>query len=504
MSDENQETAAAPGDSPNPSAVEAVTPSDTAQPAVDEISLEPWPAATNVTQELEVFSPLPKEMKSEVTIALPSDTDERTSAVLAKYPNVDYENSEGGAEWANTLAQAQMSISYKGQFRRTVDRPDSNFRQMVPSEKGPLAAGTPRFKENTGGTSWTGEKAVLRVRALMGVGSIVQVPLWHSGFWITLKAPTEGAVLELNRRLAEEKIILGRLTHGLAFANNSVFFAGWLMDFALSHIYETSLKPELLETKSLRDRISCLDIPILAWGLACVIWPRGFPYARAVLDAKTQETKVVKELVSVGKLLWTDLASLTPWQIGHMANRHGGNMSEEALERYKNDFTRGKGRQIKFSEQLSFTTKVPSLNEYLVSGQKWVNSIVSTVDKAFGTPPGDSTRNQYILDQGKASNMRQYVHWVESLSAGEDGVIDHPETIELTLDALSSSDEYRKIYFDEVRNFIEDSTIAVIAVPATEEGDKPPLPRFPHLLPIDAMSVFFTLLVQKADQIQSR
>jgi hypothetical protein len=92
---------------------------------------------------------------------------------------------------------------------------------------------------------------------------------------------------------------------------------------------------------------------------------------------------------------------------------------------------------------------------------------------------------------------------VESMEAGTDS-IDDPDTLEQTLDVLSSNDEYRRIFFDETKKFIEDSTIAIIAIPVTENAEISDLPRFPHLLPIDVMSVFFILLVQRCMQIQNR
>lgn len=468
--------------------------------------LEPWPARTNVRQEAEVFAPLPKGMENLPRVAMPSDTEERTKARLDNYPNVDVSQIANGAEWVDLITQARRTIcDDESNFRATVDREDSDFRQAVPSEKGPLSVGVPRFKEAGVASNWTGERAMMRVRALTGLGSIVQFPLWHSGIWVTLKAPSEAALLELNRRMTEEKVTLGRMTHGLAYSNNSVFFAGWITDFVISNIYETSVKAELLEKKPIRQLISCLDVQALAWGLACAIWPKGFPYAKAVVDSSGQSTKVIKELVSVGKLMWTDIASLTPWQINHMANRNAGQMSEEALARYQGEFTRGKGRRLQVNDHVAINTRVPTLEQYLVSGQRWVNNIVSMVDRAFSLAPGDSSREQFILEQGKASYMRQFAHWVESITVNDnEGVIDHEETVEGTLDALSANDEIREKFIKDTVRFIEDSTISVIAVPATEEEEKPPLPRFPHLLPIDSMSVFFTLLVQKVLQIQIR
>jgi hypothetical protein len=308
-------------------------------------------------------------------------------------------------------------------------------------------------------------------------------------------------MLELNRRLTEEKIQLGRYTHGLAYANTSVFLAGWLIDFALSHVYETSLKPEVAET--LRSRINQLDIPLLIWGLACAIWPSGFPYARAVLDQTTEQNKVIKEKINIGKLLWVDNAALSPWQISHMAQRFGSTMTAESLERYRNEFVRGKGRTIKLTDNMSTTLRIPNIDQYLTSGQKWINNIVAMIDKAFNLEPNDSVRDNHIMDQGRATNMRQFTHFVESLEVAGD-IIDDLDTLEQTFDVLSSSDDIRDAYFNGVKEFIEDSTIAVIAIPVTENEETSGLPRFPHLLPIDVLSTFFILLVQKVTQVQNR
>lgn len=502
--------------SPTPTAEQVPATAEAGQPTsqpssdlgMDEVpvpEIEPWPSAGTAEQTFEVYAPVPKDgLPNEPILPAPSTSQERTNAYLERMPNLDYQAQPDSQEWGNVLESGAFVTQANDGFRSTVDEPGRHFVQAVTSEKGLLAAGVPKFKEDTGGVSWTGEKAVLRIKSLLGMGSIVQVPLWHSGFWLTLKAPSEGAMLELNRRIGEEKVNLGRQTHGLAFANTSVFIAGLMVDFALGNVYDCTVSPGALEKKDLRDRISCLDLPILLWGLACAIWPRGFPYARAILDKNGVETKVLREMLNVAKLLWTDTTSLTKWQVGHMAQRQPGSMSEEALQRYRDDFVRGKGRKIDLGYNISITTKVPSLREYLTSGFRWVNNIVQMVDKSFSMPPDSEERNQYITDQGKASNMRQYGHWIESVEASGD-VTTHVDTLELLLDALSSKDDVREAYFKGVQQFMEDATMAVIAVPATEEEEeRKVLPRFPNLIPLDTLSVFFTLLVQKASQIQSR
>ena len=460
----------------------------------------------NAQQDFEVFSVFdePFNSKRHVLLHLPSDTIENVQSALDARPNIGIDETEQGQEWLNTIRNSEINRPFRGWFNRTTKRKGAKFTQGVKSENGGrLNAGNMSFKDK-GEASLTGERAVMRVRALTGMGSVIRVPLWHSGFWIALKAPSEGAILELHRRMAEEKILLGRATYGMALGNMSVHYAGQLMDFALSHVYDSSLHPSI--EPSMRSRILDLDIPIIVWAMACIIWPGGFPYARSVLNPEMGE-KVIKEKINIGRLLWTDNSALTPWQISHMAKFHGQTMTEDQLSRYRNDFSTNT-RRIQLSEGVSITLRHASIDQYLNSGNKWINNIINLVDEAFARPPNDAVRDSYIMDQGKATNMRQYAHMVESINLGngdtEDDVISNVETIEQLLDTLSSNDEIRDAYFNGVKEFIEDATMAIVAVPVTEDEDRGTMPRFPNLLPLDVLSAFFTLLVQKIPQIQAR
>lgn len=482
---------------------EALSPEEQAArlAAGETATIEPRPPALNVVQEFETFQPLEGPWsEDDVVLPLAADTIERTQEILAAQPNISVTETEQGREWAYYFNHGQRSQARADYFQSTVTREGSEFRQVVKSEKGLLGASAPKLGENTDGFKATGEAAVLRVRALMGLGTIVQIPLWHSGFWVTLKAPSDSQFLELHRRLTEEKINLGRQTYGLAYANNSVFFAGAVMDFAMNHIYDTTLK----DKEKIREMISTLDIPLIAWGLACTIWPKGFQYVRSIPDQSKGPTRTIKEKLNLSKLLFVDTKSLSPWQITHMAQRHGNTMTAESVRRYRDEFVRGRGREVELAANLKVVLKVPSMDEYLNNGQRWVNEIVAMVDKAFGMPRDGESRDEYILNQGKATNFRQYAHWVERVIAG--GMeVDNGETMDQIFDALSASDAIRDKFFEEVRRFMEDATVGVIAVPTFEENERDkPLPRHPHLLPLDALSTFFTLLVQRAERVMSR
>ncbi|WP_087659695.1 hypothetical protein [Caballeronia terrestris] len=213
-----------------------------------------------------------------------------------------------------------------------------------------------------------------------------------------------------------EKIVLERTTNGLAFANTSSYLTGWVLDFAMEYVYDTSLQEK--DPVRIKAMIETPDLPILFWGLACAIWPRGFQYARPYIDPVTNEEKILREKLAVGKLLWVDNKALTQWQVAHMAHRGSGMMSADNVKRYKREFTIGQPRRVQLSDHISVTLKVPSANEYVLAGHKWIGEITRVVNDALQLPPEDQRRANHIVQRGKATNMRQYIHWVRRGTRG--------------------------------------------------------------------------------------
>jgi hypothetical protein len=459
------------------------------------------PPSATTQQDHEVFAGLGKDWEDgDVTIVGMADTRDRTRDAINGLPNVDPTSTEAGREWAGYMQESLNSVPARDQWRSSLDRDGSAWRQQVDSERGPLRMGALSFGNNDSGVL-SGEKAVLRIRAQVGLGHVIQVPLWHSGFWVSVKAPSDSAMIELNRRLLDEKVVVGRTTNGLAFANTSSYISQVLLDFVMDYIYDTTLQEK--DKNVIRSMIQSHDLPLLEWGLACAVWPRGFQYARPYIDPINSAEKIIKGKLMVSKLVWTDTKAFTSWQVGHMANKVSGSMSTEMVKRYRSEFTIGQARRIDLASNLAITLKVPNVVDYVNAGTRWVAEITQTVDAAFAEPPEDNRRANLIVQHGQATAMRQYTHWVEAIHSGNASIVDS-ETIENVLNDLSADDDIRTKFFDEVRKYIDDTTIALIGTPAAEHEKADTLPRFPHVLPMNVEHTFFTLLEQKVMRISQR
>lgn len=462
----------------------------------------------NVIMTEAVFGPLDLDKYNGEELCLPADFQSNIEKTLEKVPNIKLNDTEKAREWATTIKEGADLHSFDSVFQSTLENPKAEFGQHVQSSAGKLMAGAAKFK-NSENEVLKGERAVLRLRAHIGLGSIFRVPLWNSGFWITFKAPSEGDLLELHRQIISDKISLGRSTYGLAFSNTSSYMMDKLLTFAMDNFYQTNLKVD-----NFRDLISAQDIPTIVWGIACTIWPNGFKYNRACLSDPEKCQHVVSERLNLSKLQWTNTKGLTQWQISHMANIQSNTVDRDSVLRYQKEILQAQNREIIINKgtdaEIGIILKVPTANEYIASGNRWISTIVDNVTKALGMNANSKERDEYILNNGRATAMRQYIHWVSSIRIGTNSIED-TETLESTFDTLSSDDKIREEFMEGIESYINDSALTVIGVPTYDcpkcgspQNSHVELPRHTNVIPIDVYNAFFILLVQRLQKIQSR
>lgn len=439
------------------------------------------------------------------TIDLPAASREVLKERLSDIPPGMTTRDAQSAKWVETLQGGMTALFPEGNMEGLSARPGARWVQEVPSSVGPLRAGSPRLVVNDNAVL-AGDKARMLVRDRMKMGTTFTVPLWHSGFWVTLRSPSEGPLLELLRAITQEKISLGRATYGLLYSNMMVYTQRQLMDFIIEHVYETSLA--VTNMGDLRKYIQLADLSVLVWGLACATWPHGFQYRRACVADPERCHHVVEERLSLARLLAQDVNALTPRQIQHMTNRQRGKMTVDQIELYRSEFLLGKSRLIKIVDDLSVEMTMPLAQDYIDSGTRWVMEIENNYGNIMNQD--EVARDTYLLDQARASDMRQYGHLVTAIVLEDAGRIEDRETIESVLSDLSARDDVRKSFLREVSNYLDSSLAAFVALPNYEcpachkwQRPKDGTPT-DHLVPLDVYQTFFQLLVQRQERIQNR
>lgn len=468
-----------------------------AEPQVPPLPYTTAPKAENVQQDFSISKEGTEDDTGKITmgvetIALPAVRSDVERANLNHQSAGDMEGVDG-QRWLGVMTGGDGVRVHRNVLTEAVDRLNSNWLQGLKLETGRLSYFAPRIGEKEG-TKLTGQNALMRMRAIMGMGGLVTVPLYHSGFHITLKTPKDADYLTLREQNEMARVRLGRATFGMIYSSTSGYLVENIVQMIAEHTHSTTIK----DTDNILSKISVLDLPILIWGLACTIWPKGFQYARAIVTGEQSlEPKIITGMIDVAKLLWVDNSAFTERQKAQLSNRQLGQTTDDVLNLYREQFVSNAGAVVEFQEgAIKLNLRVPSIADYIESTHNWIDSLAAIVDQTF---TGDRTdhegRSRSMMNHANLSRMRQYGHWVKSIVMN-DVTYDEQEEISNMLQVLSEDEQSREKYFSAVDAFINKATVAVIGIPETS-GKTTNLPAFPRIIPIDVVGTFFTLLMYR-------
>ncbi len=501
---------------------------ETATPAADATQAAPAEAAPAVTSDAAPAEVAPaaegkaiQEFNySEPTIwdtaieifSLPGDVSEKVTATLEKAPVINLGDNPDSRRWAQVVMFSLENTTYKDMFMDALKDKNAEFHQMVEYQGVSLGISAPKQKhlENQ---NIKGEGAVLRTMTSLGIGTMTQVPLWHSGIWVTFKPPSDSELVELNRLIMSDKIAFGRYSYGLIYSNITGYTVDRLVEFAMQHIYDTTVKTSEIAIDQLMDYISSLDIPSLLWGFMCTVYPRGFQYERACTTDPAKCQNIIQERLNLMKLQWTNTAGLTDWQKAHMSGRQSRQKDKASIMRYQEELRIRAPRKVSIEsstgKQTSLTFKTPSITAYIDSAYSWIGGIANLVEKSLSVNATPDEKEALIKSHGTATSLRQYTHWIESIEI-DTNIIDDLETIQSVLNILSSDNKLVDNFFEKVTDYINGSTISVIGIPAFNcpkcngEQETAEYPQFTNVVPIDVIQVFFDLLTQRLERVQTR
>lgn len=345
----------------------------------------------------------------------------------------------------------------------------------------------------------------------LNIGVPVHVPLYHSGFWVTL-APLSTKIEKINLQLELTKEInrVGKKTHNLIFSNHSVLFAETLVDTLRNKITDTSLA--LPENEDIFDYIKIQDLDILIWGLLKSMYPRGFDYIVLCKNAVTPDDNstpkcnfklnVKLDLYNMLKVD-NDLFSIEHKQL--MLKRSSKSVSVDDITEYQNTLSVNEEDTINITLDdylINLNIESPSINKYLENGRYFVENIS---DKVNDLIKNDVFKEDDEASRSNAENMMInsiivsiYNHYIKSVSLN--GVVkEEYDDIYDILELLSSEDDVKNMVVNKILNYINKSLAAVIGIPnyvcpvckASQADSKH---NFNSFVGLDVYTYFFTLL----------
>ena len=454
-----------------------------------------------------------KKLDANPLLTLPPRSEEDMVRIITELPNTPLADSERGQQWSALVEDSTNLASWDGMFDDSLRREGSDWRNGLEYNGAQLRGGYPVYASKPG-RKLEGSQAIVRVLNHLGIGSIFNQPMWHSGFWVSFKPATESEIVDLNHLIASDKVMFGRYTYGLAFSNLTSFAVERLLNFAVEHIYETSIRQEDLAETSILSLLRAQDIPAFLTGLMAAMYPRGFNYKRPCCNNPHTCNHIAEATLDLRFLDKCDNSAFTAYQKGHMTNRRRGSMTVESIKRYQSEMASLHPRvhQVKqgYGNDITFKIGSPSALEYVDAGHRWIDAMTDMVNEVIGKEAGSTERDTLLKQHGLATVLCQYSHWVQEISFG-DGEIDDRATLDNTLKHLSSDDEVRDKLMEIVKKYINDSTISVIGIrtydcpkcrtPQTQTSDKP---LRSEVIPLDVLQVFMRLVRQRIARLARR
>jgi len=443
-------------------------------------------------------------------VSFPSVSITDFSIKLNQFNNLNIENPDSKLKaWKDLNEEAVNYYTVGGLYQDRFTDEKSEFKQGVETKEGTLnSISSLKFRKNEG--ELKGELALLKVSKLLGLGDVINVPLPHSGIWVTIKPPTERDLIDFYNSIFREKIALGRSTYGLTLSNFSVHINNRLFDFILRHVHSVNFSD--ISKENLRNYILIHDFPILAWGFACSMYPNGYDYQRACVNNIEECTHITKATINLIKLLWVDNPSLSESQKVIMSENRPNKLTVESYRKYIAEHSRVSGSSFTSRNGITFKLRVPTFNEYTSDGLNWINKINSSIESLIleDTDNEEDTKTELLNQYIKSSALRQFNHFIDFIEV-EDSVITDRETINMVLETLSADDEVRGEVMEAIIKFKTNTTIGIVGIPEYKcpnchkpQGQENADEKFKTIIPLDVMSIVFLALTSKISKILER
>lgn len=345
----------------------------------------------------------------------------------------------------------------------------------------------------------------------INAGEVIRIPLWHSGFWITVRPPKQKDFIRLEEEIAANQIRLGRDTLSLVYSNYNVIVNRQLCNFIMEHVTETSLAINTDE-EELLNYINVHDLNPIVLAIIASIFPKGLEYIKTCSNTLVMDGEaalcdnLVKAILDPAKLLFVNKRALSKKQLDHMAQMQAGSVSIESAKEYQRSIARLQSKKIKLKDdEITVELKLPSLSEYIFEGERWVGAIAREAQDLLDAGADETAKGKKMDALVSTLSIGLYNAYIKSISyqigEGEVETITKTEQLESLIDKLSEVIEITQDFFEKIKLFIDESSIAIVATPAytCPKCNKPETDNnsfrggFNNLIPLNITRIFFAL-----------
>lgn len=471
-----------------------------------------------VTQTREYQGKVKSDEGPVESIAVTNLSAESLLPIISGYSDINVENSkQKELLWYNLLLNSVYNSPDDDSPSRRLAKEGSQFKQDIVTEQGNKLILQVRPSANN--TATTGEAGVRKILDGFNIAGRNEVFLPRSGFWVSIRRPSDAALNDLFERIMEETIRMARETYGRSYSNRRSLSLSHILDFIFDHVYDTSVSIDRDRriTDFLYEEVDYLDVDILVWAIACLIWPDGWNYSRSIVGDSEDQFKTVSQVFNLRALMHVDNAMFTPKQLNHIARKRGVKYGMDAVKAYRDEFGESLVKRFDPNEhgietrfKLVFNLTAPKLRHVISTAESWIRGINKTWESAAALNGSVRARDNYIDKAIQATRMRNYEHWIDSIEIVNDEseapmIIDDQETIAEALKDLSSETGLYLALESAVSDYCVDNSISVVGIPSYDNpyGEET-LPGNPYVIPLDMVNSFFTMLRARVSRLETQ
>lgn len=458
-----------------------------------------------ITLDRSPFEPLPEGVEPKYPAHLFRQTDGEITEAVTGYKNTDPTLGEEGRRWMKAVRQAQKLRVAKGLQENNLKT--GEFLQYV--EIGGYRSYARELQAGAMDREISGVRAVNHLRHVMFMGQDRETPLYSSGIHMTLRAVPDTELSNLETLVLSEKEEIGRMTGGAGLSATGVYLVDHVTQMIVNNMVKTNV--ELTSPDQLLDLILVTDLQNLAINQANTIFPKGYP-----IEIPCTRNYEACQYVERSNLLLRYMTvhhkhKLTDYQRAHMANPDR-KITVKDVKKYQEEGPVKISKTVTVSNgSVRIDFRTPTLRQYIEDGRAWISGITEMVDTILSDHLNEQQRQFTVEDQARLTTLRQYGHFIKSITIvgpnGSESTITDRETLLSNLNDLSADDDVLTAIVAGVREHIEDATITVVGTPKTPcpkcqpdvkltEEEK----KHPVIIPVDALNLFFTQVSLKLEK----
>lgn len=372
-----------------------------------------------------------------------------------------------------------------------------------------------------------------RFLSIVGLGNNIDIPLYHSGFRITCKPPTQADFSKLEFDVYNAEVTVGRDTSGFITSNKKGFATDLVATLITECIYSTTLNLE--EGEDILKYISILDFNIILLGLIQASNPNKIDIQRpcsniyTVKDEQVVCGKFVTGTLNPGKLLFVNTDIINEDMISIIGRKGEGSVSKEDREYYlkimrENTKRLQKVNNVEISDRLRYYPlredntnyidiqfKIPSVYEYLNSSNYWINTVKSEIESIFDATTTE--RRQDIIERIIVNNNLSILSSnIKSLFIARNGeTVDNIGAIIAFINSLNYGDEMLGELNSNIQRYVAASMFAICGIPnyvcpncrQRQEVSSTVNDQFKNFIPVDMLDFFFKLTRHRNEKMEA-